>query len=328
MCEEKEGPPSRSSSTATTTTIPDTHLTRPRHLGALTGFDSLCVAGNGVHFRGRPGHLSVSTRPSRPRQEHRHRLPVSHPRRARHPRAEDGTAAVRPAGGIDGERRSTDHHRGRRRCRLPARPVTGAALRPRRQRRPGGVAQTAAITDLYRRQIAARTAYELAPKGRPDSEGHERLTCPAAAGKVRCPIKRTGIGTNPRLPLVHPAPSPVGPPKICRQHSITIAPEHGAKHTQALAYGTTDQQRVYHRLRNSTEGFNGYAKDDAHEAIERSQGRRIRGIAAQSLLPAFQLAHANFRKIFSRLDSLPRANGRPRRRIRRRATKPLADWKP
>ncbi|MEV6865646.1 hypothetical protein AB0M44_32185 [Streptosporangium subroseum] len=213
---------------------------------------------------------------------------------------------------------------GRWYCPSIPQPLIGAT-QTFRAAAPDDAAQAATAADLYRRQITARTAYELTPKGKPDAEGHQRLSCPATAGKVQCPIKPASMGTDPRLPPVRPTPSPAGPPTICRQHSITIAPEHGAKHAQALPYSTADQQRVYHRLRSSTEGFNGYAKDDAHEAIQRSQGRRIRGIAAQSLLLAFQLAHANFRKIFRWLDSLPRIDGRPRRRIRRRTTKPLND---
>jgi hypothetical protein len=144
------------------------------------------------------------------------------------------------------------------------------------------------------------------------------MVCPATAGHVQCPLKPASLGTDPRLPLVDPAPNPVGPPKICTQASITLAPEHGAKHWQPLPYGSPEWQRIYFRLRNTVEGLNGYAKDDAYEAIERSQNRRIRGITAQSFLLAFQLAHANTRKINHWLDTFPDQNGRPRRRARQR----------
>lgn len=181
----------------------------------------------------------------------------------------------------------------------------------------------------WQTRIAARQAFRLVPKGAPDREGHQRLSCPAAAGKVQCPLKASSMGTNPRLPLVQPEPSPVDPPKICRQGSITMAPEHGAQHWQPLAHGTPEWDQVYHRLRNSVEGVNGYAKDINHEALERSGTRRIRGIAAQSLLAAFQLAHANQRKITRWLDTLPDETGQARRRpTRRRTTRPLGTWTP
>ncbi|MBG0814281.1 hypothetical protein [Planomonospora sp. ID82291] len=202
------------------------------------------------------------------------------------------------------------------------------ATRAFRTATPDDAGQAAAAAELYRRHLTARTAYALAPKGRPDGEGHQRLSCPATAGRLQCPLKPASMGTGVRLPLADPAPNPAGPPTICRQHSITLAPEHGAKHAQALPYGSADHQRVYARLRNGSEGFHAYAKDDACEAIQRSQGRRIRGIAAQSLLLAFQLAHANLRKISRWLDSLPGPGGRPRRRVRRRPTEPLATWVP
>ncbi|MFF2353818.1 hypothetical protein ACFVVL_29050 [Kitasatospora sp. NPDC058115] len=178
-------------------------------------------------------------------------------------------------------------------------------------------------------RIAARVPFQLVPKQHPDAEGHQRMSCPASAGRLQCPLKKTSMGRDPRLPVADPAPSPVGPAKICAQHTITIAPESGAQHHQALVYGSPDWQRVYFRLRNSVEHFNGYAKDPISEAIELSGRRRIRGIAAQTFLLAFQLAHANRRKIDRWLDTLPVDDQPPRRRpTRRRKTKPLGTWTP
>jgi hypothetical protein len=180
----------------------------------------------------------------------------------------------------------------------------------------------------WRTRIDARHDYALYPKGRPDAEGHQRLSCPASAGKVQCELKPASMGIGIHLPLIDMAPSPVGPPKICRQTSVTMAPEDGAKHWQPRPYGSPEWQKIYSTLRNATEGTNGYAKDDVRESIERAQGRRLRGIAAQTLLLAFQLAHVNIRKINAWLDTLPGADGLPRRRARRRKTKPLRHWTP
>lgn len=182
--------------------------------------------------------------------------------------------------------------------------------------------------ETWRNRVNARLPYLLPAKGKPDGEGHQRRMCPASAGKTQCPLKPSSLGTDPKLPLVNPVPSPVGPPRICTQTSITIAPEHGAKHWQTHPYGSAEWQKIYGRLRNSTEGMNGYAKNDSHEAIERTQSRRVRGIAAQTILLAFQLAHTNRRKINAWLDTLPDANGTPRRRKRRRTTLPLETWTP
>ena len=181
--------------------------------------------------------------------------------------------------------------------------------------------------DSWAARITARAPYRLYPKQAPDQEGHRRLCCPASAGKVHCPLKPATLPTGAvqrRVPLADPEPSPVGPPVICRQDSITIPPEAGAKHAQDLPYGSSDWARTYHRLRNSVESINGFSKDANHEAIEAAGTRRIRGIAAQSILLAFQLHHANTRKITTWLDTLPGQDGAPprRRTTRRRRTKP------
>ncbi|MFJ5530311.1 hypothetical protein [Streptomyces sp. NPDC093261] len=116
---------------------------------------------------------------------------------------------------------------------------------------------------------------------------------------------------------------------MCRQRTITISPEAGAKHWQALEYGSPEWQKVYFRLRNSVEGYNGYAKNHLAEGIESAGSRRIRGIAAQTILLAFQLAHANRRKIRKWLDTLALNSERPRRRTHhRRKTKEPRSWTP
>lgn len=188
--------------------------------------------------------------------------------------------------------------------------------------------------ETWTNRIAARTPYLLMAKQAPDPEGHQRFSCPAAAGKVHCPRKPGLVSPeHPRrhlMPIVFPQPSPVAPPKVCAQASITIPPQAGAKHDQDLQYGTAPWAAVYFRLRNSVEGINGFSKDPAHENIEAGATRRIRGIAATSILLAFQIHHANTRKLATWADTLAGPDGQPPRRrpTRRRATKPLGTWTP
>jgi hypothetical protein len=187
--------------------------------------------------------------------------------------------------------------------------------------------------EAWEKPIAARTPYRLAPKQAADDEGFQRYQCPAAAGRVHCPLKPPLPADHPKrhlLPIVDPEPSPVERDKICRQESITIPPEAGAKHAQDLAYGSAEWAKTYFRLRNSTEGINGYVKDPAHENIEAGPTRRIRGIAPASILLAFQLHHANTRKLATWADTLEGPNGEPPRRrpTRRRKSKPLGTWTP
>lgn len=133
------------------------------------------------------------------------------------------------------------------------------------------------------------------------------------------------MGTDPRLPLVDPMPSPVGPPTVCEQTSISTKLEDGAKHWQPRAYGSPEWQRVYGRLRNAVEGMNGYAKDDARESIEPTQGRRVQGRTAQTFLLAFQIFRVNLRKIKSWFGSLLDL---PHRRARHKTAKPDGTWTP
>ncbi|MFJ8788315.1 hypothetical protein [Streptomyces sp. NPDC102462] len=178
-------------------------------------------------------------------------------------------------------------------------------------------------------RIRARAAYLFMPKQRPDAEGHRRVMCPAEANRTQCPLKAYTLGRGIHLPLVDPAPSPVGSPPCCSQKTVTVPPEAGASLWQPLQYGSEAWQRVYFRLRNSVEGINGYAKDPLYERLEDAGTRRIRGIAAQTLLLAFQLAHANRRKLRAWADSIALHDDRPRRRpTRRRKTKPLGTWTP
>ena len=106
--------------------------------------------------------------------------------------------------------------------------------------------------ETWQQRVAARAPYRLVPKQVPDDEGFQRHQCPAAAGRLHCPLKPPLPADHPKrhlLPIVDPKPSPVGPLKICKQESITIPPEAGAKHAQDLAYGSaewTQEQTARH----------------------------------------------------------------------------------
>jgi hypothetical protein len=178
-------------------------------------------------------------------------------------------------------------------------------------------------------RIAARQDFLLAPKGTTDTEGFRRWRCPAEAGTVRCPIKPKSLEHyRAGAPLLDPEPTPGATLKLCGQGSITIGPEPGAKHFQPLPFGTPAWQHAYHLGRSSVEGGNGHAKDGAFENIADARGRRVRGHAAQSLLLAFQLAHANTRKIDNWQAALPQDGREPTRRPPRRKKPPNGTWTP
>ena len=185
-----------------------------------------------------------------------------------------------------------------------------------------------AITrDLYGQQITARACYQLKRKDGPDTDGYQRLSCPATGHHpgLICPLRKTSLTPRDGRPKVlQPPPEP---PRLCTQTAITIAPDIGARYRQDLPYGSPAWHKTYATLRNTIEGLNGYAKDPAHQALAQPGRRRVRGIAAQSIFTALLLAAANIRKI--RAWRALTASGKTRitRRARRRRTS-LRDYHP
>lgn len=276
--------------------------------------------------------------------------PQRHPRPGRRP-------PPRPPGRIPRRRPRLQQHRPRRlpasrprtrlptRLRLPPRPARppgrhrrspahrGHLVLPSTPRHPWSPPPATSTTrPSTRRPGSAASPPGSRSSSSPNSTPTTRVTSPCPARPL--PDASSARSNPPASAATPNAPGrprapPAGPAKICAQQSITIPPEAGAQHHQALPYGGPDWQRVYFRLRNSVEGFNGFAKDPPYEAIEQPGTRRIRGIAAQTILLDFQLAHANRRKIDRWLATIPPDGHPPHRRpTRRRPTRPLGSWTP
>jgi hypothetical protein len=185
-----------------------------------------------------------------------------------------------------------------------------------------------AITrDLYDQQITARSPYQLYRKDGPDTDGYQRLTCPALGRHpaLMCPLRAGSL--SPRDGRAKALQPPAEPPRICRQTAITIAPDTGARYRQDLPYGSPAWHKTYATLRNTIEGLNGYVKDPAHEALAQPARRRVRGIAAQSIFTALLLMAANIRKIRAWRALTAHDKARITRRARRRRTS-LRDYLP
>jgi len=190
-----------------------------------------------------------------------------------------------------------------------------------------GLRDHAITRDLYDQQITARAAYQLKRKDGPDTDGYQRLSCPATGRHpgLTCPLRQASLTPRDgRAKVLQPPPEP---PRICRQTAITIAPDTGARYRQDLPHGTPAWHARYATLRNTIEGLNGLIKDTAHEALAAPARRRVRGIAACSLFTALLLMAANIRKIraWRALTASDQA-GITRRARRRRAS--LSDYLP
>ncbi len=178
--------------------------------------------------------------------------------------------------------------------------------------------------DTYRARIAARRAYALRRKSGPDADGYERFTCPAlgSSPKVRCelrPASLLALGARTVSPLLPAA-------LLCSQSAITIAPDVAARHAQSLAYGSEEWARNYATLRNTIEGWNGFVKDSAHEALAQPARRRVRGIAAQGVFITLLFVAANLRKIEAHQQQLANRDAIEERKRARRRRISLKDY--
>lgn len=185
-----------------------------------------------------------------------------------------------------------------------------------------------AITrELYDQQITARCPYQPYRKDGPDTDGYQRLTCPALGRRpaLMCPLRAGSL--SPRDGRAKALQPPAEPPRTCRQAAITIAPDIGARYRQDLPYGSPAWHKTYATLRNTIEGLNGLIKDPAHEALAQPARRRVRGIAAQPVFTALLLMAANIRKIRAWRALTARDKDRITRRARRRRTS-LRDYLP
>jgi len=185
-----------------------------------------------------------------------------------------------------------------------------------------------AITrDLYHQQITARACYQLKHKDGPDTDGYQRLSCPALGTHpgLICPLRGTSLSPRDGRPKVLQPPQE--PPRLCRQTTITIAPDIGARYRQDLPYGSPAWHARYATLRNTIEGLNGLVKDTAREALAAPARRRVRGILACSLFTALLLMAANIRKIRAWRALTATGQTRITRRARRRRAS-LRDYLP
>jgi len=186
---------------------------------------------------------------------------------------------------------------------------------------------------MWKKRIAARTPFMLHAKESPDADGHQPLRCPAigASATVACPLRPDSArGQRVALRSRVSAP-PKHADRICRQTSVSFPPSVGAKYRQDIQYGTDEWHEAYSTARNTIEGFNGFIKDGAHEALADSTRRRLRGRAAQHVLTALLVMAANVRKIrafVADLVATPAQIERKAQRRQRRKRESLADYLP
>lgn len=136
---------------------------------------------------------------------------------------------------------------------------------------------------------AERERFRFSTKGRADEDGYQRYQCPAATGKIRCPLMPDSMARSADRPTV--LNPPATPPTCCTQLSITAPPSVAPKTRQKHPYGSQSWQTSFNR-RTAVERDNGRNEDAA--IVDLSRGRiRVQGRAKTQFFHALAQAATN-----------------------------------
>ena len=172
----------------------------------------------------------------------------------------------------------------------------------------------------------ARTAelarYKLGRLTRDDADGYHRVACPAAAGKIRCPLRPPSMTLDRDRPEILQPPQ--HPQACCTQQTVTISPDVLAKTAQKHDYPSAAHRRSYARRTGAERGF-ATAKDPASNDISRGWCR-LMGLAPLMLFTTTLLIVRN-QRILQAWNARQEENQRraakglpPKTRRRRRKT--------
>jgi hypothetical protein len=184
---------------------------------------------------------------------------------------------------------------------------------------PGAAPDAVASHD---QQAAELARHKLGRHTADDADGYHRVTCPAAAGKIRCPLRPQSMTLDRDRPEILAPPE--HPPACCTQQTITVPPDVAVKTRQKHDYPSPQWRRSYQR-RTAAERVNATIKDPATTSIARGWCRLF-GLTPLMLWLACALAVRN-QRILTAYDNRQDDNARraaaglpPRTRKRRRTT--------
>ena len=171
-------------------------------------------------------------------------------------------------------------------------------------------------------QTAETARYKLGRITSDDADGYHRVMCPAAMGKIRCPLRPASMTlTRDRPEILTP---PEHPPACCNQQTITVPPQVAAKTRQKHDYPSAAHRRSYARRTGAERTFS-TAKDPATNNIARGW-TRLTGLTPITLWLTCLLAVRN-QRILTAWDARQADDARraaaglpPKTRRRRRKT--------
>jgi hypothetical protein len=171
------------------------------------------------------------------------------------------------------------------------------------------------------RKTAELARYKLGRLTADDQDGYHRVQCPAAMGKIRCPLQAASMRLDRDRPEILTPPE--HPQACCLQQTLTIPPDVNAKTRQKHDYPSAAHRRSYARRTGAERGF-ATAKDPASNDISRGWCR-LTGLAPLMLFTTTLLIARNQRILHAwntrQQDNQRRAaNGLPPKTRKRRRT--------
>jgi hypothetical protein len=171
-------------------------------------------------------------------------------------------------------------------------------------------------------KTAELARYKLGRLTRDDDDGYHRAACPAAMGKIRCPLRPSSmILDRDRPEILEP---PEHPRACCTQQTITVPPQVNAKTRQKHDYPSAAWRRSYARRTGAERGF-ATAKDPASNTVSRGWCR-LMGLTPLMLFTTTLLIVRN-QRILTAWNARQADNARraaaglpPKTRKRRRTT--------
>jgi hypothetical protein len=141
------------------------------------------------------------------------------------------------------------------------------------------------------RKTAEVARYKLGRITSDDADGYHRVQCPAAMGKIRCPLRPASLRLDRDRPEILQPPE--HPQACCAQQTITVPPDVLAKTAQKHDYPSVAWRRSYAR-RTGAERCFATIKDPA--ASDTARGwRRLMGLAPLMLFTTTLLVVRNQR---------------------------------
>ena len=164
---------------------------------------------------------------------------------------------------------------------------------PRPLLEPGPLARTATREQAadWERETAELARYKPGRLTSDDQDGYHRVQCPAAMGKIRCPLRPASMTLDRDRPEILQPPE--HPQACCTQQTITVPPAVLAKTAQKHDYPSAAWRRSYSRRTGAERGF-ATAKDPATNDISRGWCR-LMGLAPLMLFTTTLLIVRNQR---------------------------------